>query len=131
MENFNNPYIYPMFHQDQPSEDGNGNVVTARVEGNGNGNGTRNNRNQLRCYNCKGMGHLVRNCIVRPKRRDVAYLQTQLMIAQKEEERTQLQAKDFDLMAAARNLDEIEEVNANCILIANLKLSSISNGSAE
>ncbi|GJZ28351.1 hypothetical protein Tco_0572998 [Tanacetum coccineum] len=32
----------------------------------------------------------------------------------------QLQAEEFDLMAAAANLYEIKEVNANCILIANL-----------
>nr|GFB31919.1 hypothetical protein [Tanacetum cinerariifolium] len=32
----------------------------------------------------------------------------------------QLQAKEFDFMAAAGDLDEIEEVNANCILMANL-----------
>ncbi|GJS70043.1 hypothetical protein Tco_0702884 [Tanacetum coccineum] len=33
----------------------------------------------------------------------------------------QLQAEEFDLMAAATDLDEIEEVNANCILMANLQ----------
>nr|GEZ11174.1 hypothetical protein [Tanacetum cinerariifolium] len=32
----------------------------------------------------------------------------------------QLQAKEYDLMAAAADLDEIEEVIANCILMANL-----------
>ncbi|GKA35743.1 hypothetical protein Tco_0722234 [Tanacetum coccineum] len=36
----------------------------------------------------------------------------------------QLQAEDFDLMAAAGDLDEIEEVNANCILMANLQQAS-------
>ncbi|GJS30327.1 retrovirus-related pol polyprotein from transposon TNT 1-94 [Tanacetum coccineum] len=59
----------------------NGNIVVARAEGNAN----RNKGNQIRCYNCRGLGHLARNCIVRPRRRDVAYLQTQLLIAQKEE----------------------------------------------
>nr|GFC02444.1 hypothetical protein [Tanacetum cinerariifolium] len=44
---------------------------------------------------------------------DAAYLQTQLLIAQKEEAGIQLQAEEFDLMAAAADLDEIEEVNAN------------------
>ncbi|GKC12406.1 retrovirus-related pol polyprotein from transposon TNT 1-94 [Tanacetum coccineum] len=96
---------------------GNGNVVAARAEGNANGN----NGNQIRCYNCRGLGHLARNCTVRPRRRDVAYLQTQLLIAQKEEARIQLQDEEFDLMAAAAGLDEIEEVNANCILMANLQ----------
>nr|GEW78022.1 hypothetical protein [Tanacetum cinerariifolium] len=38
----------------------------------------------------------------------------------------QLQAEEFDFMAAAGNLDEIEEVNANCILMANLQHASTS-----
>ncbi|GKA87713.1 retrovirus-related pol polyprotein from transposon TNT 1-94 [Tanacetum coccineum] len=39
----------------------------------------------------------------------------------------QLQAKEFDFMAAAGDLDEIEEVNANCILMANLQQASTSD----
>ncbi|GJU39810.1 retrovirus-related pol polyprotein from transposon TNT 1-94 [Tanacetum coccineum] len=96
---------------------GNGNFVVARVESNVNGN----NGNQIRCYNCKGLGHLARNCTVRLRRRDAAYLQTRLLIAQKEEAGIQLQAEEFDLMATAIDLDEIEEVNANCILMSNLQ----------
>ncbi|GKE67289.1 hypothetical protein Tco_1521450, partial [Tanacetum coccineum] len=38
----------------------------------------------------------------------------------------QLQAKEFDLMDTAADLDEIEEVNANCILMANLQQASTS-----
>nr|GFB03806.1 hypothetical protein [Tanacetum cinerariifolium] len=34
--------------------------------------------------------------------------------------------EEYDLMAAAADLDEIEEVNANCILIANLQQASTS-----
>ncbi|GKE91879.1 hypothetical protein Tco_1572974, partial [Tanacetum coccineum] len=75
----------------------NSNVVAAQAEGNANGN----NGNQKRCYNCKALSHLARNCIVRPMRRDDAYLQTQLLNAQKEEAGIQLQAEEFDLMAAA------------------------------
>nr|GEW13593.1 hypothetical protein [Tanacetum cinerariifolium] len=45
---------------------GNGNVVVAWAEDNVNGN----NGNQIR------LGHLARNCTVRPRRRDAAYLQT-------------------------------------------------------
>ncbi|GKD27942.1 hypothetical protein Tco_1234156, partial [Tanacetum coccineum] len=100
----------------------NGNVVAARAEGNGNGN----NKNQVRCYNFRGLGHLTRNCTVRPRRRDVAYLQSQLLIAQKEKAGIQLQAEEFDLMAAAGDLDEIEKVNANCILMENLQQASTS-----
>ncbi|GKE14318.1 retrovirus-related pol polyprotein from transposon TNT 1-94, partial [Tanacetum coccineum] len=80
----------------------NGNVVAARDEGNANGN----NGNQIRCYNCRGLGHLDRNCT--------------------EEAGIQLQDEEFDLMAAATDLDEIEEVNANCILMANLQHASTS-----
>ncbi|GJY79450.1 retrovirus-related pol polyprotein from transposon TNT 1-94 [Tanacetum coccineum] len=101
----------------------NGNVVAARAEGNAIGN----NGNQIRCYNCRGLGHLARNCTVRPRRRDAAYLHTQLLIAQKEEAGIQLQAEEFDLMAAAADLDEIKEVNANCILMANLQQASTSD----
>ncbi|GJV20975.1 gag-pol polyprotein [Tanacetum coccineum] len=60
---------------------GNGNVVAAQAEGTTNGN----NDNHIRCHNCRGLGHLAKNCTVRPRRRDVAYLQTQLLITQKEE----------------------------------------------
>nr|GEU77244.1 hypothetical protein [Tanacetum cinerariifolium] len=106
---------------------GNGNLVAARAKG----NGTGHIGNQIRCYNCRGVGDFARNCTVRPRRRDAAYLktaylQTQLLIAQKEEAGIQLQAEEFDLMAAAADLDEIEEVNANCILMANLQQASTS-----
>nr|GFA56174.1 hypothetical protein [Tanacetum cinerariifolium]GFA56206.1 hypothetical protein [Tanacetum cinerariifolium] len=83
------------------------------VQGNGSQNQIRN-------------GHYARNCTVRPRRRDAAYLQTKLLIAQKEEAGIQLQAEEYDLMAAAADIDEIEEVNANCILMANLQQASTS-----
>nr|GEU81242.1 hypothetical protein [Tanacetum cinerariifolium] len=41
-------------------------------------------------------------------------------------EEIQLQAEEFDFMAAAGDLDEIEEVNANYILMANLQHASTS-----
>nr|GFD14115.1 hypothetical protein [Tanacetum cinerariifolium] len=97
-----------------------------------------NGENQVRQYDGQNVGNLngynavqntgyfARNCTVRPRRKDAAYLQTQLLIAQKEEAGIQLQAEEFDLMAAAADLDEIKEVNANCILMANLQQASTS-----
>nr|GFD18478.1 Gag-Pol polyprotein [Tanacetum cinerariifolium] len=70
--------------------------------------------------NYRGLGHIARNCTARPRRMDAAYLQTQLLIAQKEEAGIQLLAEEFDFMAVVGDLDEIEEVNTNCILMANL-----------
>nr|GFD38767.1 hypothetical protein [Tanacetum cinerariifolium] len=64
----------------------NGILMASRADG----NAARQNGNQIRCYNCKGVGHYARNCTVRPRRRDAAYLQTQLLIAQKEEAGIQL-----------------------------------------
>nr|GEU31723.1 hypothetical protein [Tanacetum cinerariifolium] len=79
------------------------------------------------CYSREwGVGYFARNCTVRPRRRDAAYLQTQLLIAHKEEAGIKLQVEEFDLMAAAADLDEIEKVNANCILMENLQQASTS-----
>nr|GFC60354.1 hypothetical protein [Tanacetum cinerariifolium] len=92
-------------------------VHNPRVQNVGNPNGL---------MGVQGNGHFTRDCTARPRRRDAAYLQTQLLIAQKEEAGIQLQAEEYDLMAAAADLDEIEEVNANCILMANLQQASSS-----
>ncbi|GJY22017.1 retrovirus-related pol polyprotein from transposon TNT 1-94 [Tanacetum coccineum] len=103
--NHNELIVVPGIANQNVNQNGNGNVVAAWAEGNGN----ENNKNQVRCYNCKGMGHIAKNCTVRPRRRDAVYLQTQLLIAQKEEVGIQLQAKEFDLMAATGDIEEIEE----------------------
>nr|GFC43037.1 hypothetical protein [Tanacetum cinerariifolium] len=56
-------------------------MIGVRAEGNAAGH----NGNQIRCYTCRGVGPFAKDCTVRPRRRDAAYLQTQLLIAQKEE----------------------------------------------
>ncbi|GJS69968.1 hypothetical protein Tco_0702809 [Tanacetum coccineum] len=102
--------------QNVKNQYGNGNVVIAPAEGNGNGI----NGNPIRCYNYRGEGHYASNYTVKPRKRDVAYLQTQLQIAQKDKERIQLNSKEFDFMAAAGAYDEIEKVTSNCNLQDNL-----------
>nr|GEV06596.1 hypothetical protein [Tanacetum cinerariifolium] len=106
---------------------GNGKLVAACAEGNAAGQ----NGNQIRCYNCRGVGRYAKNCIIRPGRKDVAYLQTQLLIAHKEEAEFQLQVEEYDLMTTVVDLDEIEEVNANCILMANLQQASTSGNQTD
>nr|GFD17083.1 hypothetical protein [Tanacetum cinerariifolium] len=101
------------------NQNGTGNVIAVRAEGTRNGN-------QDRCYNCRGLSHIARNYTARLRRRNAAYLQTQLLIVQKEEPGIQLQVEEFDFMVAVGDLVEIEEVNTNCILMANLQHASTS-----
>nr|GFB16236.1 hypothetical protein [Tanacetum cinerariifolium] len=79
------------------NQNGTGNVVAARAEGTGNGN-----------------------------QASATTAEYWLLIAQKEEAGIQLQAEEFDFMAAAGDLDEIESVNANYILMTNLQHASTS-----
>nr|GEV44306.1 hypothetical protein [Tanacetum cinerariifolium] len=56
------------------------------------------------------------------------FTQTYDFIKMNQDELNELRAEqEFDFMAAAADLDEIEEVNANCILMANLQHASTSS----
>nr|GFC44152.1 hypothetical protein [Tanacetum cinerariifolium] len=81
-----------------------------------------NGGNQFRQYAWQNVGNLNGYNAVQNVRN-----QTQLLIAQKEEAGIQLQVEEYDLMATTADLDEIEEVNANCILMANLQQASSSS----
>nr|GEY28563.1 hypothetical protein [Tanacetum cinerariifolium] len=98
-------------------------VQNPRVQNVGNQNGLigvqgNGNQNQIRNGNLVA-AHAEGNASG-PRRRDAAYLQTQLLIAQKEEAGIQLQAEEYDLMAAATDsapvydTDRSAEVHENC-----------------
>ncbi|GKC22389.1 hypothetical protein Tco_1024539 [Tanacetum coccineum] len=91
------------------NQHGNGNVVAARAEGNSNGI----NRNPIRCYNCQGEGHYATNYTEKPRKRDAAYLQTQLQIAQKEEAGIQLNSEEFEFIAATDGSAKVHNYD-NC-----------------
>ncbi|GJV63798.1 hypothetical protein Tco_1474626 [Tanacetum coccineum] len=94
-----------------------------------------NGRNQFRQYAGQNVGNQNRYSAVQnfrnlnPNRNGnvvVIRAEDSVVDCSKEEAGIQLQAKEFDLMATAADLDEIEEVNANYILMANLQQASAS-----
>ncbi|GJW15856.1 integrase, catalytic region, zinc finger, CCHC-type containing protein [Tanacetum coccineum] len=135
MENSHNPYNYPVFHPDHPSQItymqqpqpnnnfvGQNGVQNPSIQNVGNQNGlivvpgiANQNANQNRNGNvvaarAEGNGNGKND----NQRRCYNYKGLGI----------QLQAKEFDLMATAGDIDEIEEVNANFILMANLQQAS-------
>ncbi|GJR27835.1 hypothetical protein Tco_1104067 [Tanacetum coccineum] len=103
---------------------GNGNVVTAPVvEGNGNGiNGTPNegglqlSEERSLCSNSR--------CTVKPRKRDAAYLQQQLQIAQEEEAGIQSTQVECEFMAAADAYEETERVKMDQLRLPYIKLKN-------
>nr|GFC76565.1 hypothetical protein [Tanacetum cinerariifolium] len=68
---------------------------------------------------------------VKPKKRDAAYPQQQLQIAQEEEAGIQSTQEEFKFMAAADAYEETERVKANCVLENNLQQASTSGTQSE
>ncbi|GJY03768.1 retrovirus-related pol polyprotein from transposon TNT 1-94 [Tanacetum coccineum] len=113
MANSNNIYNYLVFHLDQPLPNCSagynlGQDRQMQVVGG-------NRENQFRQYVGQNGGNQNRNCnvvVARAKGNAIG------------NNGIQLQAEEFDLMVATADLDEIEEVNAKCILMANLQQAS-------
>nr|GEU74848.1 hypothetical protein [Tanacetum cinerariifolium] len=87
------------------------NAVQNPAPAEGNGNGI--NGNSIRCYNYRGEGHYASNCTVKPRKRDAAYLQQQLQIAQEEEAWIQSTQKKFEFLAAADAYEETKSKNGS------------------
>nr|GEZ38600.1 hypothetical protein [Tanacetum cinerariifolium] len=102
---------------------GNRIVVTTPTEGNGNGI----NGNSIRCYNCRRLGHYASIYTIKPRKRDAAYLQQQLQIAQEEEAGIQSTQEEFEFMATADAYEKTERVKANCIL-ENIMQQALTSG---
>nr|GFA26098.1 hypothetical protein [Tanacetum cinerariifolium] len=79
-----------------------------------------NGRNRFRQYAGQNVGNQNRYNSVQTVKNQVVQNAVQNI-------RIQLQAEEFDFMATAGDLKEIEEVNANCILMANLQQASTSS----
>nr|GEV39009.1 retrovirus-related Pol polyprotein from transposon TNT 1-94 [Tanacetum cinerariifolium] len=76
-------------------------------------------------YNDVIGNHAIQNAIQNPRVQNVRN-SNGLIGVQRNINQNQIGNEEYDLMAVAADLDEIEEVNANCILMANLQQASTS-----
>nr|GEU98597.1 hypothetical protein [Tanacetum cinerariifolium] len=60
------------------------NAVQNQAQAEANGNGI--NVNQIKCYNCQGVDHYASNCTVKPRKRDVAYLQNRCRLLKRKKQ---------------------------------------------
>jgi hypothetical protein len=64
---------------------------------------------------------MARNCPTKPNKKDTAYLQKALLLAQKNEAGFQLNAEENDFMALMDDMEDREDIDKNCIFMENLQ----------
>nr|GEZ11127.1 hypothetical protein [Tanacetum cinerariifolium] len=88
-------------------------------------NGTWQNANQIRCYNCMGIGHYVRNYTNKTKVRDSTYYTRWLMLVQQEEPGISLTARHHDFLLDASDEEREEvELTSNYLFVTKLQPAS-------
>nr|GEU64364.1 hypothetical protein [Tanacetum cinerariifolium] len=137
MANSNNHYAFPAPHQDQSSFNQNYSENAGTPVGSNDVIGNRFIQNAVQNLKVQNVGNQNGLISVQGNGNQNQIGNGNLVVARAEgnaaeQNGNQIRCykcrgvEDYDLMAAAADLDEIEEVNANCILIANLQQASTS-----
>ncbi|GKE03979.1 protein NRDE2 [Tanacetum coccineum] len=83
------------------------------------------NANQIRCNNCKRVGHYARNCTNRKRVRDSACYTERLMLVQQEEACIPLSVKQHDFLSYVSDEEHEEgELTTNYLFMTKLQLAS-------
>jgi cell division protein FtsB len=83
--------------------------------------GNVNQGNPVKCFNCQGVGHMARNCPTKTNKKDPEYLQKALLLAQKDKTGFQLNAEENVFNTLMDDMEDREDINANCIFMENLQ----------
>nr|GEV23699.1 phosphoethanolamine N-methyltransferase [Tanacetum cinerariifolium] len=83
------------------------------------------NVTQIRCYNCRSLGHYARNCTNKNRVRDSTYYIERMIFVQQEEFGIPLTTEHRDFLAFASDEEREEwELYAKCILMTKLQTAS-------
>nr|GEW36394.1 hypothetical protein [Tanacetum cinerariifolium] len=83
-------------------------VVTSRPYASGSGGASRKHR-VIVCYNCKGEGHMSKQCIKPKRKRDVEWFKEKVLLVQAKKIRQVLQEEELEFLADPRT----EETSSN------------------